>query len=306
MSDFKVKFWGVRGSYPMPGESTVEFGGNTTCIEIAIGDQMIIIDAGTGIIKLGDRLLAEYLPKAKPIIATILFTHMHHDHNQGFPFFKPAYIGTSVLYLFGPKFFQEDIEEVLAHAMLPPFFPVEIGELNSARIVHTIHDSEVILIRKREDFHPTVFNPFRDKINRAEDDIFIEIMKGSGHPKGGVINYRINYRGKSVVIATDNEGYLWGDRKLIAFAKDADLLIHDTQYTKEEYSGEAGVIRQGWGHSTPEMAVEVAEQAQVGRLIITHHDPAHSDSMVKNIEKQCRKKFKKTDASYEGMEIDLL
>lgn len=156
MEKFTLKFWGVRGSYPVPGTETVKIGGNTSCVEISLNNELIIIDAGTGIIKLGDAILKKSLETKKPIVATILFSHMHHDHNQGFPFFKPAYIGSSTLYLFGPKFFQEDIEVVLARAMLPPFFPVELSELNSAKIIRSIRDSELIIISP--DSPPKVYN----------------------------------------------------------------------------------------------------------------------------------------------------
>ena len=105
---FSVTFWGVRGGHPKPGPTTNKFGGNTTCVEVRVGDHLIIIDAGTGLIGLGDKLVTQYRTDRKPIIATVLFTHTHHDHTQGFPFFLPSFLGTSTLYIFGPKLLHED------------------------------------------------------------------------------------------------------------------------------------------------------------------------------------------------------
>ncbi len=306
MESFKIKFWGVRGSYPVPGSDTAKIGGNTSCIEIKINNEVIIIDAGTGIIKLGNELVKESIKTKKPIVATLLFSHMHHDHNQGFPFFKPAYIGSSILYLFGQKFFQEDIEEVLARAMLPPFFPVELSELNSARIVHSINESEIIIIKPDSGSPPQIYNKYRDDYSIDDDDIEIEMLKGYAHPKGGIIFYKIKYKNKSVVYASDTEGYLWGDQKLIEFSKDCDILIHDVQFTAQDYRGETGPTKQGYGHSTPEMAIDIVKKSNAKKLVLFHHDPEHSDSKVKSIEKACQKSYSNSIAAYESLELDLI
>ncbi len=308
MSPFKLKFWGVRGSYPVPGKDTIEIGGNTACTEIVAGEHSIILDAGTGIIKLGESMYEQHQKDGAPITATILFSHMHHDHNQGFPFFKPAYLGTSVLYLFGPRFFHEDIQGVLANAMLPPFFPVALNELNSARIIRSIDDSEIIIIGQATEGRPRAFNKYRDPEakNPSPDDLVIDIMKGYAHPKGGIIFYRINYQGASVVYASDTEGYQWGDAKLIQFAKNCDLLIHDAQYTAAMYQGQiSGVSKQGYGHSTPEMAVDVAKKAGVKKLILFHHDPDTNDAKMRAIEMGCQKIFPNALAAREGMEFEI-
>ncbi|NJL35282.1 MAG: MBL fold metallo-hydrolase, partial [Chloroflexaceae bacterium] len=118
---FIVRFWGTRGSYPVPGPHTLRYGGNTTCVELQIGQHTLIIDAGTGIINLGYDLLRRSKENGGiPISATILLTHMHHDHTQGFPFFLPAYQGTSTLHILGPRTFDEELEDTLNHAVLPP------------------------------------------------------------------------------------------------------------------------------------------------------------------------------------------
>lgn len=304
MDSFKLKFWGVRGSYPVPGPDTVEIGGNTSCVEVRINNELILIDAGTGAIALGDKIMKESMASQVPVSATILFSHMHHDHNQGFPFFKPAYLGSSILYLFGPKMFQEDIQEVLSRAMLPPFFPVELAELNSARIIQTLDNSSCLMIRPGD--NPCVYNKFRDRIEESEDSIKIETLKGYAHPKGGVLFYKISFHGKTMVYASDTEGYMWGDQKLINFALDCDLLIHDAQYTAKQYKGETGMTRQGFGHSTPEMAIDVAKKARVKKLILFHHDPEHADAQIRAIEKACQKQFPASQAAYEGLEIELL
>ena len=306
MESFKIKFWGVRGSYPVPGPDTVKIGGNTSCIEIKINERLIIIDAGTGIIKLGNELVKKSLETKKPIVATILFSHMHHDHNQGFPFFKPAYLGSSILYLFGPKFFQEDIEEVLGRAMLPPFFPVELSELNSAKIIHSINDAEIIILKPNTDSHPQIFNKFRDDYDIEDDDIVIEMLKGYAHPKGGIIFYKIKYKNKSVVYASDTEGYLWGDQKLIEFAKDCNVLIHDVQFTAQDYRCKEGFSKQGYGHSTPEMAIDVVKKSNAKKLVLFHHAPENSDSKVTSIEKACQKSYSNSITAYEGLELDVI
>ena len=302
MGDFDVRFWGVRGSHPVPGNGTIQFGGNTSCIEVNVNGHLIILDAGTGIIKLGDRLLTEALGNPSGFQATILFSHMHHDHNQGFPFFKPAYLGASTIYFYGPKLFQEDIAEVLARAMLPPFFPVEINELPSAKIIKSVDTSDVILIE--EGCSPRVINKFREPVPEDGDGVIIEILKGYAHPKGGVLFYKIRHKGRSLVYASDTEGYAMGDQKLISFAKNTDLLIHDAQYTSDEYSDPVRA-RQGYGHSTPEMAIDTARKADVKKLVLFHHDPDHSDEQIKTIEQSCQKLFPESLAAYEGLEISL-
>ena len=302
MSDFKIKFWGVRGSYPVPGPDTREIGGNTSCVEVNVNGHLIIVDAGTGIIKLGDRLLHEHLKSKKPVVATILFSHMHHDHNQGFPFFKPAYLGTSTFYFYGPHVFQEDIGEVLSRAMLPPFFPVQLSELASAKKIQNISSQEMILLDHGD--APVVVNRFREWFEAGPDRVVVEVLKGYAHPTGGILFYKIRFRGKSVVYASDTEGYMWGDQKLIEFCRGADVLIHDAQYTAREYSDPVST-KQGYGHSTPEMAIDTARKAGVGRLVLFHHDPEHSDVQVRALENSCRKLFPESVAAYEGLEIVL-
>lgn len=299
---FLVRFRGVRGSYPVPGPSTVKVGGNTACVEVQVGGHLVIIDAGTGIISLGQDLARQNAQEKKPVVATILFSHTHHDHTQGFPFFAPAYSGTSTLYMFGPKNFYEDIEEALIRAMLAPTFPVALDELKSLRIISSIDESEIIILDQGKE--PQVLNIYREEIPTAPQAVRISPLRSFFHPKGGVTLYRIEWRGKKLVYASDTEGYVGGDTRLIRFAEGADLLIHDAQYTTEEYlTGD--VPKQGWGHSTPEMATAVAQAAKAKRLALYHHDPLHDDEMLYALERQAKLAFPNTMLAYEGLTVEL-
>lgn len=131
---FSVKFWGVRGTYPVSGKKTVRFGGNTPCVEVRAGKNLIVLDAGTVIIGLGEELINESQKNKKPVTAAILLSHLHRDHIQGFSFFKPAYIGNSQLYIFGPKLYYADLKEILSKTMTSPHFPIEFDEMKANNI----------------------------------------------------------------------------------------------------------------------------------------------------------------------------
>ncbi len=299
---FSVTFWGVRGGYPKPGPATNKFGGNTTCIEIRAGAHLIIIDAGTGIIGLGEKLAAQHAVDKKPIIATIVFTHTHHDHTQGFPFFTPSHLGSSVMHIFGPRLLHQDLEAVLEHAMLPPVFPIRLDELSSMRVIRNVSNNEMIVL---DDLNvaPRVCNAHQVCAERSPLQVRVRTMRGYFHP-GGVFLYRIEMGDKKVVIATDTEGFVGGDRRLIKFAHEADLLIHDAEFTSEEYV--YGVpSKQGWGHSSWEMAVEVAQAAGAKRLALTHHNASHDDTFLDEVERQAQAVFPGAIMAYEGLTLDL-
>jgi len=296
-----VTFWGVRGGYPKPGPGTNEFGGNTTCLEIRAGSHLIIVDAGTGIIGLGEKLLAQRQADGKPIVATILFTHTHHDHTHGFPFFAPAYRGSSVLHIFGPKLLHQDLEDVLANAMLPPLYPVRLDEMSAMRVIRNVSENEMITC-DASDAAPQVCNAYRQQEVCAPWQVRVRIMRSYAHPQG-VFIYRIELGDRKLVVATDVEGYAGGDRRLIQFARGADLLIHDAEYTPQEYLGTP--VKQGWGHSTWEMAVEVAEAAEVKRLALTHHSVYHDDAFMKDMERQVQARFPAAVMAREGMTLDV-
>lgn len=300
--DFIVRFWGVRGSYPVPGPSTVRFGGNTACVEIRAGVHTIILDAGTGIINLGFDLMRRSRESGnQPVVATILFSHMHHDHTQGFPFFEPAYNGASVLHILGPKVFESDLQETLSHAMLPPNFPVSLDELPSLKILDNLSETEVVLMGA-EPTDIQVLNMYHEEINPSAEMVRINTYHSYAHPKNGVHIYRISWRGKTVVYATDTEGYVETDQRLVRFAQGADLLIHDAQYLPEDYASTVKP-KQGWGHSTPQMACAVAKACDARQLVLFHHEPSYDDALIDTIQAMARTIFPNTLSAREGLEL---
>ncbi len=306
MSDtntIKVKFWGARGSYPTPGEETVRYGGNTACVELTLAGQTVILDAGTGIIRLGRDLLQRSIQAQRSVRATLLFSHMHHDHTQGFPFFAPAFIASTRLDIFGPHTFERDLEQVLTHTMAPPFFPVTLGEMSASKHIQALYESQVVLLGS-DGTDPQVLNAGEEPGSGAEDLVRVRILRSYAHP-GGVMVYRIEWHDKAVVYATDTEGYTNIDRRLVEFARGADLLIHDAQYTEEHYLGLKPGTRatQGWGHSTYSMACDVARTAGVKRLALFHYDPNYPDALIAKTESDARRLFPGTFTPHEGMEI---
>lgn len=303
-SKFRVRFWGVRGSYPVPGESTLGVGGNTPCVEVTANGHLVILDAGTGIIPLGYDLLRRRGSNGHGLNAVLLFSHTHHDHTQGIPYFRPAYLPTATFHVFGPNTVNDQINEVLYRAMLPPNFPVNLDELHSRWNVRALNEVETIWLLPDEPT-PIVRTIPRDGPLDERDAVRIDVLKSYAHPREGVYLYKISFRERSVVYASDTEGYQGADRRLIQFAQNADLLIHDAQYTQEAYV-DAEVPKQGWGHSTPEMAVAVAKEAQVRRLAFFHYEPTYDDEKLFEIEARAREEFSGAMLAREGMEIDLL
>jgi phosphoribosyl 1,2-cyclic phosphodiesterase len=300
--DMIIRFWGVRGSYPVPGPRTVRFGGNTACVEIQAGPHTIILDAGTGIINLGSDLMRRSRSNGgHPITATILFSHMHNDHTQGFPFFDPAYAGASTLHILGPKVFESDLEETLSHAMLPPNFPVALEDLPSLKILRNVNETDMVLIGPGIS-DVEVLNIYHNRIDSSPDLVRVRTYHSYAHPKSGVNIYSIAWRDKIVVYATDTEGYVQSDQRLVKFAKDADVLIHDAQYRIEDYTNPTKP-KQGWGHSTPDMAMAVAQACSAKRLVLFHHEPTYDDATLAEIEAKAQETFPNTHAAYEGMEL---
>lgn len=293
--DFTVKFWGVRGSYPTPGASTVKYGGNTACVEVNAGGRVIILDAGTGIIPLGRELA-----KRQDLELLLLFSHLHHDHTQGFPFFVPAYIPKTKLHIYGPGSSPETVKHILEHNQSSDTFPISLRDMASNKDIQSLHESQVILwdedgVRVVE----SISNP-------SPEAVLIRIHKSYAHP-GGVYHYRIAYQGNSIVYATDTEGYIGTDRKLVNFSRDADVLIHDAQYSDDHYYGYLTGFpsTQGYGHSTATMAGQVAASAETGQLILFHHDPSYADDWVTAQERTAKNIFPDSHAAFEGMEVRL-
>ena len=298
---FSIKFWGVRGSHPVPGKPTNRYGGNTPCLEVQAGDHTIIFDAGTGIIGLGRALARQSDQIGKPVKALLFFSHLHHDHTQGFPFFAPAYFANARLDIFVPDIYERDPKTVLADVMSVPTFPVAFQQTGAEKNIHSLQATQIVSVC--EDGTVTQHTPHS---SRPENAVIIRAMRSYTHPQGVMI-YRVDYQGKSVVYATDTEGYVKGDRRLVAFARDADLLVHDAQYTEAHYIGElAGApVTQGFGHSTATMACETAIAARVGQLVLFHHDPNYTDKAIAGIEREARDLFANTVAAREGQVVNL-
>ena len=304
----KLRFWGVRGSYPVPGAHTVKYGGNTSCVEIRNAAHRLIFDAGTGLIGLGDLIMAEYRRNNNnshhpPLPLTILLSHTHHDHIQALPFFQPAYFNETWLYVFGPQLLGIDLQDSITHLMTPRYCPVRLEELNANKIIKNVTDSDRILFRASAST-PEHLNSRQELAQLAANDLLVSMMRSYAHPKDGVFCFKITQNGKRIVYATDTEGYSGGDARLIEFAHGADILIHDAQYTSAEYTDQQ-FPKQGFGHSTIDMACEVANKAGVSKLILYHHDPHHDDAMIDGLEQYARTLFPETYAAQEGMEITL-
>ena len=306
-NDLVVKFRGVRGSYPSTGKEFSHYGGNTTCLEVWAGPNLIILDAGTGIIDLGYDLMARLRKPDNPfgpgkkISAVILFTHYHHDHLQGLPFFTPAYLGSSTFFIYGPRAGEEGVEEVLQRIMASPFFPVGLKDMGAAKVMRTLEENEVIFLK--EGMLPQVRNIYQQEVPEDPAAVKIKSYRSLAHPNSGTLIFRIEYGGKSLVFATDVEGYVGGDQRLIKHSLKADLLIHDAQYEFEQYLQPP--TKQGYGHSTLEMAVEAAQKAQAKKLALFHHDPTYPDAEVARLEAKAQKLFGEAFAARDGLEIIL-
>jgi phosphoribosyl 1,2-cyclic phosphodiesterase len=262
----KITFWGTRGSIPAPGSRTSLYGGNTACVEVRCGQDIMIFDAGTGIRELGLTLIQESL--GEPLTVHLFISHTHWDHIQGFPFFVPAYEGTTTLHVYGSPGQGRSLEKLLTGQMDPDYFPVAFGDLESALEIHEYRGTDFTV-----------------------GDATISAMY-LNHP-GMCLGYRVQHQDRTLVYATDHEpyrstlphvgqrgeeGWEFGqvlDEEIVRFAANADLYIGEAQYTDEEYRG-----RVGWGHSSLSATVGVALKAGAKSLAIYHHDPMHSDEVI--------------------------
>ena len=305
-----VKFWGVRGSYPVPGVETVHYGGNTACVEVRAGGHTIILDAGTGVVGLGRDLMRRSALMGKSISTILLFSHYHHDHTQGMPFFAPFYDHSACIKIFGPDFHGSGPEENLAQVMRSPAFPVTWEQISAKKSVQPIRAGQSLLIGRDGEHH--IIHPadqaalrwFEDR--QSGDVIHIRSLHSVAHPDW-VLLYRIEWRGFSLVYATDTEGYACNNGRLVKFAYRADLLIHDAQYTDAHYQGLLPGVpgTRGWGHSTTRMACDVAQAAKVKSLVLFHHEPTYDDWTSTQNEQEARHLFPETLAAYEGLEVRL-
>jgi ribonuclease BN (tRNA processing enzyme) len=296
---FRVRFWGVRGSYPATEATTRATGGNTSCVEVTAGDQRLIFDAGTGIIPLGKEICNQF--PSRPT-AYVFLSHTHIDHVMGLCFFEPLLTAGARSYIFGPGNSRGALTRSLRQLTHSHLFPVTIDELKSSKEIHSLQGGEVIRI-PAPGKRPTIDRNCAPN-RRDSGELEITALKSSAHPRFGVLLYRVNFDGKSLVYATDVEQKDGGYPEIIEFARGADLLIHDAQYRHEEYYS-ALKPKKGWGHSTIEMAAAVAKKAGVGRLALFHHDPSHDDATMRAIERESKKLFSKALVAHERMEISL-
>ncbi|HKW28704.1 MAG TPA: MBL fold metallo-hydrolase [Verrucomicrobiae bacterium] len=275
-----MKFWGVRGSIPTPGPKTVRFGGNTSCVEIRSGNQIIILDAGTGLRPLGQSLLAEF--KNQSLNLTLLLTHTHWDHIQGLPFFGPIYHSRCRLRILGCEGARKGLVSVLTGQMESTYFPVPFDKLPS-----NIEIEEL----KKFDF----------KIGA------VQVRVQRAHHPGMCVGYRLFTPRGSVAYFPDSEPQPGGeDQEMIKFLDQADVLILDSQYDAVEYERHAG-----WGHGCVDDSVALALAANVKQLCLFHHDPERSDKQLDALLHHARQLVTrqraklKVDAAREGMTIRL-
>lgn len=275
---FTVRFWGVRGSIACPGPETVRYGGNTPCVEIRAGEHRLIFDGGTGL-----RVLGQHLLKEIPLKAHLFFTHSHWDHIQGFPFFTPAFIPGNEFNIYGmiaPD--GSTIEQRLSGQMLHPNFPVPLQIMGAA--LH-FHDLEL------------------EKSLSLGEDLVVENAL-LNHP-GESVGYRINWQGHGVAYITDTEHFPDRlDENVIKLAQDADVMIYDATYTDEEYSSEKS-SKVGWGHSTWQEGIKLAEAANVKTFVIFHHDPLHNDDFLDAVGQEAAAQFPNAVMAKEGMVLSL-
>ena len=240
MGEFKVKFRGVRGSYPLAKKEFLNYGGNTSCVEVHVNGHLILLDAGTGMIDAGNELMQKYIesgvtPKERtPINATVLISHIHQDHILGFTFFKPLHVASSVINVFGNVNYNETLADELATLLFGKSFPVDLGNIAGTLNIRDLSEMEGIILRHGE---PPIVKRIENEDDEkvSGDDVLITCYRSYAHPQEGVIIYKIAYKDKTLVYATDKESYKGGDRRLAKFARNCSLLIHDSQYTTEDY-----------------------------------------------------------------------
>jgi len=272
----RVKFWGVRGSTPTPQAENLRYGGNTSCVEVRVGDRIFIFDCGTGFRVLGHELEREFADR--PFAAHVFVSHFHWDHIQGMPFFRPLYDRSDSQFIFHSSNRTRRLEQVMAEQMAAPYFPVDLAHMKAKRRFYDIENGCM---------------PMEDSIKIKTAFL--------NHPQG-CLGFRLETKEGVLVYATDNEpGDALFDKSVRKLAEGADILIYDAQYLPEEYEAR----RRGWGHSHWREAVNVVMESGAKELILYHHDPDHSDAIVDKVVADARNYYPKVRAAAEGMEIKL-
>ena len=306
MSEFKVKFRGVRGSFPVANKNFMQYGGNTSCVEVNVGGHLIILDAGTGIVGIDDDLMEQYISSAvnpqdrKPICATILISHIHQDHLLGLTFFKPMHIPSTDIRIFGSSSPYADLSKNMSELIFGKTFPLDLGDIACHLDIKNLTEEQRIILKSGES--PILVD---SNYSPDEDDVVITFYKSYVHPQEGVMIYKISYKGKTLVYATDKECYMGGDKKFVKFARNCDLLIHDAQYTTEDYLNPSSP-KQGYGHSTYDMAIEAMKQSKAKNLVFYHFDPGYDDVKLNRIKEHYSPDNKNVQLAYEGLEFELI
>ena len=296
----RLKFWGVRGSIPVPGSSTVRYGGNTSCVEVRADGEMIVLDAGTGIRPLGVALENEF--GDDPIKLTLLITHAHWDHIHGLPFFTPAHHRKNQITVYGPDTAAAGLREVLESEMATPFFPVALHDLAGKIDIRILEPGELMLGRVRVRAalvnHPGICVGYR---------LFTSAGSIAFLPDHEPYDMRLHSARGDVVRSPEMRKRAEEERALLVeFLKGSDLLILDAQYTEREYES-----RIGWGHGSLASAVTLAHDAHARTLVLFHHDPNHDDTKIDKMLEAARELAHKTRptleiiAAREGVELTL-
>jgi phosphoribosyl 1,2-cyclic phosphodiesterase len=272
----RIKFWGVRGSTPTPQAENLRYGGNTSCVEVRVGDQIYIFDCGTGFRVLGHQLEREFA--SRPFNAHVFVSHFHWDHIQGMPFFRPLYENSGNQFVFHSSGRTRRLEQVMAEQMAAPYFPVNLDQMKAKRNFYDIENGCLPM----------------------DDGVQIKTAY-LNHPQG-CLGFRLETKDGILVYATDNEpGDALFDKNVRKLAEGADILIYDAQYLPEEYAAR----RRGWGHSHWREAVNVVMESGAKELILYHHDPEHTDEIVDKVVADARNYYPKVQAASEGLEIHL-
>jgi len=272
----RIKFWGVRGSTPTPQPENMRYGGNTSCVEVRLGDRIYIFDCGTGFRILGHHLKQEF--GDKPFSAHLFVSHFHWDHIQGMPFFRPLYDNPHSQFLFHASSRTRSLKQVMSEQMASPYFPVNLNEMRAKQAFYEIDAGRV----------------------NVEDGVNLQAA-WLNHPQG-CMGFRLETKDGILVYATDNEpGDVNFDKAVRKLAEGADILIYDAQYLPEEYEAR----RRGWGHSHWREAVNVVMESGAKELILFHHDPDHDDACIDKVVIEARNHYPKVRAAAEGMEIQL-